>query len=266
MDAGNVAISVPEARKDPRLRSFALRRISVAVGPRLVRLVVPEAAEYRRRGAWVSEAARTEPPYWVRVWPSAVVLARVLGDSALLPAPSVLDLGCGLGLPGIVASLRGAEVHFVDRCEHALAFATWNAMRHRRDGARVSGQCLDWCRDCIDERFDVLVLADVSYHRSQHDGLLRQVEAALGPGGIVLHADPHREESTRFLERLGRSMDVWRASRAVRWDDSTTEVRLSVGCRDQERLARWRSVLECRFASVGRIAGAGADVAGEPAS
>ena len=47
-------------------------------------------------------------PYWAEVWPSGVALARFVASRALR-GTRVLELGCGLALPSIAASLQGAR-------------------------------------------------------------------------------------------------------------------------------------------------------------
>ena len=46
-------------------------------------------------------------PYWAELWPAATALAAALPDVAGL---RVVELGCGLGLPSLVAAARGADV------------------------------------------------------------------------------------------------------------------------------------------------------------
>jgi hypothetical protein len=49
-------------------------------------------------------------PYWTRVWPSAVALAKeVLRRPELVAGKRVCDLGCGLGVAGIAAALAGGR-------------------------------------------------------------------------------------------------------------------------------------------------------------
>ena len=68
-------------------------------------------------------------PYWAELWPSAVALARALGEREL-EGSRVLELGCGLALPSIVAARRGAEVVATDWSPDALTFASRNAARN----------------------------------------------------------------------------------------------------------------------------------------
>src|SRR4051812_32177901 len=65
-------------------------------------------------------------PYWAELWPSGVELARAVAacDVAGL---RVLELGCGLGLPSLVAATLGAQVLATDWAEDALALLRENA-------------------------------------------------------------------------------------------------------------------------------------------
>jgi predicted nicotinamide N-methyase len=55
-------------------------------------------------------------PYWAESWDSAVALGITLAER-LLVERQVLDLGCGVGLAGIVAAARGARS--AGRCRSA---------------------------------------------------------------------------------------------------------------------------------------------------
>ena len=121
--------TVPEARSDATLRKFALRRLRLPVGAGVLSLVVPDAGDWIRRGTWTAGRLRGgEPPYWVQIWPASLRLAQLVARRRGLGGVSVLDLGCGLGLPGIASARCGASVTFVDREADALAFAVWNAL------------------------------------------------------------------------------------------------------------------------------------------
>lgn len=60
---------------------------------------------------WIPVAQFDRDPYWCRVWPSALALARlILQNPKLVAGKSVCDIGAGLGLTGIAAALAG-ELH-----------------------------------------------------------------------------------------------------------------------------------------------------------
>ncbi|PSN10051.1 hypothetical protein C7293_29490, partial [filamentous cyanobacterium CCT1] len=212
-DRGQVA-GVPAARQDPVLRRYPLRRLRLPVGAAQLSLVVPDERAWRREGSWTANVLRGgEPPYWLRVWPAAVAIARQLDRAAALMGVRVLDLGCGLGVPGVAAARAGAEVFFVDREADAVAFATWNAEANRAPAApRATGRALDWSRDAVPGPFDLVLLSDVSYHPAHHAPLQRQLARALAPTGCVVHADPGRELSSRFVDRL-----VAAGARTAQW-------------------------------------------------
>ncbi|MCA8952683.1 MAG: methyltransferase domain-containing protein [Planctomycetes bacterium] len=198
-------MTVPEARMDERLRRFDPRSLRLQVGGRILRLAVPAARSILRRGEWArSFGAGDEPPYWIEPWPAS--LAAVWALARIAPGGlcglRVLDLGCGLGLPGIAAASLGASVTFSDREADALAFASWNARRNAVDGAEVHTVCGAWQGLALRADFDVVVLADVTYRPSAHPVLLGLLGRALGARGVLLHTDPARAESAAFLAQL----------------------------------------------------------------
>lgn len=249
-------VSVPEAMNDPRLRRFRLRRLRIPVGAGQVDLVVPDARAWLREGAWVGATERgAEPPYWVNIWPASVAVARALVREVRPAGKGVLDLGCGLGVPGVVAASAGAAVTFADQQEDALAFASWNAERAHPERARPRCERLDWQRTVVAGRFDVLVLADVSYRLLHHAPLLRHVDQCLAPGGIVLHADPFRHESDTFLKALAQRLCVGQVEQQVHFDGRRVAVRLACAARSRDELPA---------AFLANVAGSGASPGGSP--
>ena len=67
-------------------------------------------------------------PYWAEVWPASVLLGRhILRNQNTLKGKPCLDLGCGLGLTGMIASSIGAQVVAFDYELPAVRFAHHNA-------------------------------------------------------------------------------------------------------------------------------------------
>jgi predicted nicotinamide N-methyase len=97
---------------------------SVELGGWRLRIVHPPSAD-----ELIDERAFEQEeflPYWAELWPSSLALARTVAglDVAGL---RVVELGCGLAVPSIVAALGGASVLATDWSAEALAFGARNA-------------------------------------------------------------------------------------------------------------------------------------------
>jgi len=89
---------------------------AVAVGGLSIRLLRPSVPEELFA---VAADARGDAPYWAELWPCARSLAAHLATLDLT-GMRVLELGCGLALPSLVAALRGADVLASDVSADAL--------------------------------------------------------------------------------------------------------------------------------------------------
>jgi predicted nicotinamide N-methyase len=148
--------------------------------------------------------AHGELPYWAELWPSAVALARTL-RSRQLGGKRVIELGCGLALPSIVAALQGARVLATDLQPDALDAARLNA---EANGVELELMTLDWrVLEPIAERvpFDLVLCADVLYEDHMVDSLLAVVTALRSP---VLLADQGRRPGVPFFERAEEHFSV----------------------------------------------------------
>ena len=142
-------------------------------------------------------------PYWAELWPSAVALARYLSERDL-GGTRVIELGCGVGLPTILALAQGAEVLATDHYEAALDFTAYNARTNL--GLEPEVSALDWRRPDIAGIgiFDLVLAADVLYERKNAAALAELVPQLLAPGGEAIFADPRRDEAPVFLEAMER--------------------------------------------------------------
>jgi predicted nicotinamide N-methyase len=141
-------------------------------------------------------------PYWAELWPSALALARHLSRRDLAGI-SAIELGCGVGLPTILALARGASVLATDHYEAALEFTIYNARTNLDLEPEVSA--LDWREPDTENigAFDLVFAADVLYERKNAVALADLVPKLLAPGGEAIFADPRRDEAPVFLEAMG---------------------------------------------------------------
>jgi predicted nicotinamide N-methyase len=168
------------------------------------------------REALLREEAVPEPPYWAHLWIGARALARALAASADLSGRRVLDLGCGLGLPGLVAAALGATVVFVDREAAALDFVRASAARN---GLRVSCRTADFTASDLGEAFDVILGAEVVYDPQSYRPLCEFLDRHLAARGVIHLTDAFRSDAVRFFEELRRRGFEGERRSAREWED-----------------------------------------------
>jgi methyltransferase-like protein 23 len=155
---------------------------------------------YDQEASFLSEKAG-RIPYGVALWPSALALAHEIATRPeAFRGRRVLELGAGIGLPGIVAAALGGRVLQTDRNDGALAVCRLNGERNRAAG--IEYRLADWADWTDPTKYDWLIGADVLYAEDGHAHLRRIFDTSLAPGGRVLAADPFRGPSLRFLESL----------------------------------------------------------------
>lgn len=170
-------------------------------------------------------------PYWSRPWPSAVALAtQLLLRPDLVAGRRVVEIGAGLGVAGLSASLAGAaSVTLTDREELSLLCAaltaqSWGlpldrppAPQHAALFAEVAAQLggmgrmlptaapvgtasLDWHALQPDQvgAYDVVLCCDVLYEPASVAPVAAAVASLLATEGRLLLADPpHRAAKNR---------------------------------------------------------------------
>jgi predicted nicotinamide N-methyase len=137
-------------------------------------------------------------PYWAELWPSSIALARVVGGLDLRGA-GVLELGCGLALPSLVAAACGGSVVATDWSEDAVALVAQNAAAN---ALAVRGERLRWSdpRALDGMTFDLVMAADVLYESRNTAPLLGALGRLVHPEGEALVADPGRRHAAGFAE------------------------------------------------------------------
>jgi predicted nicotinamide N-methyase len=139
-------------------------------------------------------------PYWATLWPAALLLAESVATWPAVsgnPEPStVLELGCGLGLVGLVALRMGCRVILSDYDEDALAFARASA---RHNGLlEPETRFIDWRLEYDDLRPQRILAADVLYETRNLRPIARFIRTHLAPGGVALVSDAQRSTADTF--------------------------------------------------------------------
>jgi methyltransferase-like protein 23 len=164
-------------------------------------------------------------PYGVALWPSAIALSHDIASRRDdFDSRTVLELGAGMGLPGIVAASLGGRVVQTDRDELALYLCKQNG--ERNGSQAIEYRLADWTDWDDDRRFDWIIGSDILYGESLHPHLRRIFTANLATNGRILLADPFRTAGLRFLEMF--EAEGWRVTFS-RWDVGEETIPRAVG-------------------------------------
>jgi predicted nicotinamide N-methyase len=156
-------------------------------------------------------------PYWAELWPSSVALSEyIIENKKEFAAKRILEIGCGLGLAGIVATSCNAKVLFTDYDQDALEFAQINYQRNFKRAATV--QVMDWRNPNLDFQFDVVMGTDVLYEKRWLNPILNVINSLVKKDGCAYLAEPNRDVAMDFFKMIGK----------INWQDKTTLKQVSL--------------------------------------
>jgi predicted nicotinamide N-methyase len=139
-------------------------------------------------------------PYWADLWPAARMLAKAVLREPWPPGAHALEVGCGLGLPGIAALAVGLRVTFSDYDATALRVATDNA---RLNGFRDFDTLpMDWRYPPEGMRVPVVLGSDLIYEMRNVAPLVALIQHVLQPDGVCLLTDQDRVPSHVLRQTL----------------------------------------------------------------
>jgi predicted nicotinamide N-methyase len=139
-------------------------------------------------------------PYWADLWPASRMLAKAILREPWAPGLEALEIGCGLGLPGIAALSRELRVTFSDYDATALHFAAANA---RLNGFNEFGLLrIDWRDPPRDFQVPVVLASDLLYELRNVEPIVAFIKQVMQPGGFCLLTDQDRVPAYSLREVL----------------------------------------------------------------
>lgn len=156
-------------------------------------------------------------PYWADLWPSAIALSEYITEhSALVKNQDVIELGCGLGLPGMVASNLGGKVLMTDYLEEALSFARLNWEQNL--SSVFNSELVDWRNIDDKKKYDIVLASDVAYENRSFQPLLIALKSLVKKNGRILLSEPNRKFSSPFIELLKTEFEIKKTNRPIQLD------------------------------------------------
>ncbi len=166
-------------------------------------------------------------PYWAYLWPGAFLLAERVARERWAEGTRALEIGCGLGLAGLVGVAGGLNVVFSDYDATPLRFVDRSGQENGFGQDRYSTLLLDW-RALPEDRYPLILGADVLYERRLVPLVANLLARMLEPDGQALVAGPYRVATEDLSEALRAHGLVAEAEPAEARDDRGRPVRGTV--------------------------------------
>jgi predicted nicotinamide N-methyase len=181
---------------------YPTRRVHLQFGEvRITLLTVKRLEDYVDTEALLRDPDAPEPPYWAHLWTGSRALARLVATEIECASRRVIELGCGLGLAGIVAAMRGGTVTLLDCAWEGVSFAAANAALN---SCRAHVIQSDLRSPGLRGMFDYCLAADVTYDPALQEALAVFLAAHLAPGGHAWCAESVRTVDQGFRRACQR--------------------------------------------------------------
>lgn len=165
-------------------------------------------------------------PFWVKLWEAALMLADVM---ATLPAQKdqrLLELGAGLGAPGLVAAARGYRVTLSDYEPHILDFQRVSAAANGLE--QVDFRIIDWKKPPELDQFETIIGAEILFREDFFKPLLDVFAQYLAPGGTIYIAhDARRKSVPKFLDLAKKEYTIAVSARKMMSEDGEITILLN---------------------------------------
>jgi tRNA1(Val) A37 N6-methylase TrmN6 len=153
-------------------------------------------------------------PLWIKIWEASFVLAEYLAGLDPKAGKKFLEIGCGLGVVGIVASSFGHHVTMTEYNKDALNFARANALLNEASNLEI--RVLDWYHPEIEGSFDYIVGSEILYREGDFQPILKLLRTFLKEGGEIILAEGIRKTSMAFMHQMSDYFHITAQKKVLR--------------------------------------------------
>lgn len=155
-------------------------------------------------------SSRIESQVSAVVWDASIVLARYLihkceKSPIFLRDKHVLELGSGLGLCGMTASVLGAKTVLMTDLKEAIRLLEYNVDQNKEKLGSVEVRELTWSKEeaeklTQDKIFDYVLISDCIYYEESIEPLIETLDTILKGRKTVLLLAQELRESEKQIE------------------------------------------------------------------
>jgi len=160
-----------------------------------------------------------EFPLWAKIWQASIVLADHLAGMPVDPQRQFLEIGCGIGVVGIVAAAFGHRITITEYNPDAINFAKANIQANlsaNNGGGGIEVIRLDWADPVLEKRFDAIVGSEVIYREADFQAILNLFETSLTPSGEIILAEGIRKTSIAFFQQASGHFQISARKKTLR--------------------------------------------------
>ena len=156
-------------------------------------------------------------PLWSKIWEASIILSDYLAGMPVDSEKRFLEIGCGMGVLGVVATAFGHRVTMTEYNPDALNFARANARANlSADDAGLEVTELDWSKPRLEGLFDYIIGSEVIYREKDYQPILKLFNTYLRTSGEIILAEGVRKTSMEFFRQMSELFNITAQKKILR--------------------------------------------------
>lgn len=156
-------------------------------------------------------------PLWSKIWEASIILSDYVAGMPVDAEKCFLEIGCGMGVVGVVAAAFGHRVTMTEYNPDALNFARANTRANLTAGdASLEIKELDWSKPRLEGLFEYIIGSEVIYKEKDYQPILKLLKTYLRPSGEIILAEGVRKTSMEFFRQMSEFFEITAQKKILR--------------------------------------------------